>query len=121
MSNNVSTMTVVLNAGDIYTFTIPCTPENSLGVWPKQTNGFQNGFKVANEEIGKIKKQYKTKIAIDYQHILPLNNIIYFESVTGGRVHILIGNIFVHDHASIKTGGPAYGTYYSEVPSKEEV
>jgi len=127
--SNISNISVYLRAGEEYTFEVPCSLENNGGYFPEpgpielngKTISLQNGFYSDKEDIGVIKKKHEDRIAVDYKHLLPLENTIWFVALTGEKVRILIANVPVHDHASIKTGGPAYGTYYSEVtPSKKE-
>lgn len=112
--NSVPTLTVPMNSGDVCTLQIPCTDENMGGYWPTQADGFKNGFKLLNEEAGSIVKVHDDKVAIDYQHKSNMTNEIIFESISGDVVRIVAGNIMVHDHASVVTGGPAYGTYATE-------
>lgn len=112
--NVVHTITVPMTAGDKITLNIPCTPENMGGYFPTKETGYENGFKLLNPDAGKIVKVHTDKLAIDYQHNTNLDNTIIFMSISGDVVRILAGNIMVHDHASIHTGGPAYATYKSE-------
>lgn len=112
--NSVSTLTVTMNVGDKCTLLIPCTPENMGGYWPTTAVGFQNGFKLLDTTAGSIVKVHNDKVAIDYEHKTNLTNVIIFESISGDVIRIVAGNIMVHDHATIVTGGPAYGTYATE-------
>lgn len=125
-------VTVYLMAGEIYTIEIPVTLSNNHGYFPRKgtvspllTNKdepttLQNGFYVENEEVGTIEKVYGDKIAVDYKHKYSTENAIWFLASTGEKVKVSIGTMPVHDHASVVTGGPAYGTYFSGRQSSEE-
>jgi hypothetical protein len=58
--------------------------------------------------------------AITYKHKRYNHNTITFYSRTGslGRVEII--SVPIHDHASIVTGGPAFGTYFTDDETVEE-
>lgn len=111
----ITNLTVAMNAGDVCTLEIPMSEENMGGYWPTNEEGYTNGFKLSNSNVGSILKVYTDKVAIDYQHKANTDNVIEFKSMFGDTLRILIGNVIVHDHASIRTGGPAYGTYFSDV------
>jgi len=119
----ITNISVYLRAGEIYTFYVPVNMSNNMGYFPRKgeitledgtPRTFQNGFFVENEDVGKIDKVHSDKVAVDYKHLYPTENSIWFHSATGERARIMISNVPVHDHASIITGGPAYGTYYSD-------
>lgn len=126
--SNISNISVYLMAGENYTFEVPNSVENNGGYFPDPgpivINGKSidlfNGFYLENNEAGSIDSSnvYSDRVAIDYKHKLPIDNTIWFVSLTGEKVRILVSNVPVHDHASIKTGGPAYGTYYNEVQAE---
>jgi len=112
---------VVLHPGAVYDFTIPSLADNDYGYSPMggtaEVNGnkieLQNGFGVENESAGIIHKVYDDAVKISYWHKLAMNNTIYYFSALGHQVSFTVGNITPHDHASISTGGPAYGTYFA--------
>ena len=114
---------LTLQAGNTYTLHIPTTLANDGGFSPLkepvQLNGtsrtLANGFVVEDEIVGKIDKPHDDKVAIDYKHLLPASNVIWFYSYTGERVRMAATPMLVHDHATISQGGPAYGTYFSYV------
>lgn len=111
-----NTIIVYMNKGDEATFDIPCSPENLGGFFPAVGSDFKNGFRVTDTDAGIITKTHTDKVAIDYKHLSYGNNTIIFQSYSGESVNIVIGNVIPHDHASIRTGGPAYATYFSETP-----
>jgi len=121
---NITNISIYLRAGESYTLHVPVNMANNMGYFPrkgsiKKENGeptdFKNGFYVENEEVGSITKTHGDKVAVDYTHKLPAANTIWFHAVTGERARIMISNIQVHSHESIATGGPAYGTYFSDI------
>ena len=120
---SITTISTYCQAGESYIIYVPATLVNDGGFAPRKgkitlSNGnprdLQMGFCLENEEVGTIAKVHSDKVAIDYKHKYPLENIIWFYSVTGEMARILIANVPVHDHSSIPTGGPAYGTYFSD-------
>jgi hypothetical protein len=77
-----------------------------------------NGFYVEDTEAGEITK-IEGKAAVKYTHLKARENTIWFIARTevGGEPEkgfFKVVYIPIHDHASIVTGGPAHGTYYSE-------
>ena len=123
MANIIHT-TLTFQAGNTYTLYIPTTLANDGGYTAYKDNDItfngesrtnNNGFWVENLEVGNIVKKYEDKVAVDYKHILPASNIIWFYAYTGERVRMSVTSIVVHDHRSISQGGPAYGTYFSYV------
>lgn len=128
----ITNVTAYLMAGETYTIEIPVTLSNNRGYFPRKgsvspqlTNKdepttLQNGFYVENEEVGTIEKVHTDKVAVDYYHRYSTENAIWFLATTGEKVKVSIGTMPVHDHASVVTGGPAYGTYYSgKTPERE--
>ena len=120
---NITTISIYCQAGETYTIYVPATLVNDGGFAPrigeiKLANGesreLKKGFCLENEEVGIISKVHTDKVAIDYKHKYPLENTIFFYAATGELGRILVANVPVHDHASIPTGGPAYGTYFSD-------
>lgn len=79
----------------------------------------QNGFCVDNEKAGRIVKVYSDAVAIDYKHILGLENTIYFFAATGEWGYVEVSSVPIHDHSTIVQGGPAYGTYFTRVDGEE--
>lgn len=111
MSNSVI---IYMNKNEIATLEIPCTTENIGGYFPSNETGAQNGFTVINSTDGQIIKSYTDKVAVDYQHLSYGTNTIVFKALSGEMLNIVIGSVIPHDHASVRTGGPAFATYYSE-------
>lgn len=122
MLTSVTNTSVYLRAGEVYSFVIPNDTLNNKGYPPKVgsftydgvSRTYINGFWLESEVVGEILEPIADKVGMVYRHKLPQENVIWFESFLGHKVRYSIGNIPVHDHASIVTGGPAYATYYSE-------
>lgn len=114
---------LTFQAGNTYTLHIPTTLANDGGFSPAtepvllngETKSLLNGFVLENEDVGEIIKTHSDKVAIDYKHLLPASNIIWFYAYTGERVRMAAMPMIVHDHSSVSQGGPAYGTYYSYI------
>lgn len=115
----ITTVTLVMNAGDSCVLEIPQTASNMGGYWPTQEDGYVNGFKLENSDVGEI-TEVSGKVAVNYNHKENADNVVVFKSLFGDTVRIVVGNIPVHDHASIRTGGPAYGSYFSDLKAAEQ-
>lgn len=117
------TVPLFFRPGCVYDIGIPHDETNGYGYPPKDgyadfdgiTAEFQNGFVVKDEKVGTIHKVYDDATKIAYHHKLAMGNTIWFVSAIGHKVKFIVGIITPHDHASIATGGPAYGTYYTEI------
>jgi hypothetical protein len=72
-----------------------------------------NGFVVDNPDIGSI-EEGETPNSVIYTHKKFAPNKVFFYANTGevGELHII--SVPIHDHSSIITGGPAYGTYFTD-------
>lgn len=125
----VKVMSIFVAAGNSYKITIPSIPEIAAGAHYADTamvNGelvtLMKGFRVETPLVGDIDDIYTDSLSIRYRHILPGANSLWFYALTGEVVQITATHMQVHDHASIITGGPAYGTYYSltEPPAPAE-
>jgi hypothetical protein len=123
MHTSLTHVGIYLRAGVVYDITIPATITNLGGFAPavgEDPDGepYKNGFWIENKEVGEIIDQDDTLVKISYHHKLPYENTIWFVSQLGHKVRYSLTNVAVHDHATITTGGPAFGTYYS-TPSPE--
>lgn len=73
-----------------------------------------NGFVVDDEEVGSL-TAVENEPAVRYLHKKYSENVITFysrHSESVGKVYVTA--VPIHDHASIVTGGPAYGTYFTD-------
>lgn len=122
----ITNISLHLMAGETYTIHVPVSLGNNHGYFPRKgvmsaaatgKSGpveLQNGFYVENDEVGEITTVYTDKVAIDYIHKYSADNTIWFLALTGEKARITLATMPIHDHASVNTGGPAYGTYYSQ-------
>ena len=84
------------------------------------------GFFVDNEEVGELdasafkEPSYNLYPKIRYIHNKPFPNRVYFIGIQGEACVIDIVAVPVHDHSSVHTGGPAYGTYFTNYTSTSE-
>lgn len=72
-----------------------------------------NGFVVTDEETGSI-EAVAGEPAVVYTHKKYGLNKVYFYARTGEISIVDIIAVPIHDHSSIVTGGPAYGTYFTD-------
>ena len=80
----------------------------------------QQGFFVEDEDVGTI-EPVEGEPAVIYTHKKYAQNKIIYHSRTGERGEVHVIAVPIHDHASIVTGGPAYGTYYTDDETLGEV
>lgn len=71
------------------------------------------GFAVLHGDVGTI-EAVPGEPAVKYTHKKFSMNKIYFLSRTGELGAVDIISVPIHDHSSIVTGGPAYGTYFTD-------
>ena len=74
----------------------------------------QNGFFVEDPDVGTISYVYGDEPAINYTHNKFAQNRIVFYNVSGEQSYVDVISVPIHDHSSIVTGGPAYGTYFTD-------
>jgi len=72
-----------------------------------------NGFSVENPDIGTLEEGDSPNSVI-YTHKKFAHNTVMFYARTGEIGEVDIVAVPVHDHSSIVTGGPAYGTYFTD-------
>lgn len=78
-----------------------------------EEKALKNGFVVQNEDIGTIEPG-DTPNSVIYTHKKFALNKIFFFARTGEMAEVHVIAVPVHDHSSIVTGGPAYGTYFTD-------
>jgi hypothetical protein len=76
------------------------------------------GFYVFDEDVGDI-KAVDGQPAVVYTHKKFAPNKIVFTASTGEVGVVDVISVPIHDHASIVTGGPAYGTYFADDETTE--
>jgi hypothetical protein len=72
------------------------------------------GFAVEDDNIGAIEETEIEEPAVYYTHKKYGANRIFFFALTGEVGTIDVISVPIHDHASVVTGGPAYGTYFTD-------
>lgn len=72
-----------------------------------------NGYAVDDPNVGSI-ESVENEPAIIYTHRKYGANRIVFVGAQGQIGYVDIISVPIHDHASIVTGGPAYGTYFTD-------
>ncbi len=72
------------------------------------------GFAVLYPDVGTIAVSDDVAPSIKYTHKKFSPNKIYFMSRTGEMGIVDVISVPIHDHSSIVTGGPAYGTYFTD-------
>jgi hypothetical protein len=78
-----------------------------------------NGFWVEKEDVGTI-DPLAGEPAVVYTHKkFAQNRIVYF-SKTGEIGEVDVMAVPIHDHSSVVTGGPAYGTYFTDDETVED-
>lgn len=84
-----------------------------------QPTQYMNGFIILKPELGEFEASDGN--CVKYRHKKSGKQIIQYASQGLGEKYFyaVVAGITVHDHASIAQGGPAYATYYADVPTEE--
>ena len=116
------------NVGSVAIYLLPgmkaklMVPAHFIGVGTRKytkANGEEgeveliNGFIVQDDDVGTI-EAVDSEPAVIYTHKKYAQNKIMYWARTGERGEVNVIAVPIHDHASIVTGGPAYGTYYTD-------
>jgi len=104
-------MKIKIKALSVFVSPGPFMYKNAAGESVSKT--LTNGFFVVNEDVGSIAKVDGAP-AITYTHKKFSQNKIIFVSKTKDIGVIDVLSVPIHDHSSIITGGPAYGTYFAD-------
>lgn len=129
--SNITNIQFSVNLGVTYKIALPQEISLGAGFWPRTKNVIVNdeeitlkaGFRLEKEKegIGKLADNYPNELAIAFTPYQHGDYAIFFYAHTGEVIRFGASPVEVHDHASIMTGGPAYGTYYSgPEPGAEE-
>lgn len=80
------------------------------------------GFKLLDPSLGELSEAEGSDICVIYKHNKSGRQIIEYPTAgLSNRVfYAVLTGILVHDHASIYEGGPAFATYFTEVPGRTE-
>lgn len=83
----------------------------------KDPSIYLNGFRILYPELGKFDGSPGNR-CVNYVHEQSGSQVIQYMSVGLGTVifYAVLEGIIIHDHASIPQGGPAFATYYAELP-----
>jgi len=121
--SNITNIQFNVSLGTTYKIALPQDVSLGIGFWPRTdpviVNGvsytLKAGFRLEKEDqgIGKLEDNYPNELAVDFTPLLHSDYSIFFYAITGEIVRFGATHIGIHDHASILTGGPAYGTYYT--------
>ena len=123
-SSNVTTFTASI--GDVVKITRPVGyPVYPPGKEPTESteNEYEAyGFKILDQKLGKFIRldEISSKSGfVYYEHLESGRQIIKYksQSLTDTLLYIIVQGIQIHDHASIYQGGPAFATYYAELPA----
>ena len=124
---------ISISAGMELELTVPVDVESRMGKFALKgkhaltgNRELLNGFGIKFPEVGELSKikddddedSVGTKVL--YKHLKSERNTIWFFALTGEIGVIEIVSVPIHDHSSIVSGGPAYGTYYSEFAALKE-
>lgn len=121
--------TFVANVGDLIKICRPLGyPFKIRGQLPEgytPTNTSAYGFTVVDSELGEfedIGSLESDTACVYYRHKKSGRQVIKYKSrgsITETEFYAIVQGITIHDHASVYTGGPAYATYYAELPEEE--
>ena len=80
---------------------------------------YLKGFIVLRPDLGGF--EGSSGDCVKYRHEKSGKQVIQFASRGLGEkyFYVIVAGITVHDHASIAQGGPAFATYFADVPSEQ--
>ena len=83
------------------------------------TGKYLKGFLIMRPDLGKFTGSLGD--CVKYKHDKSGKQIIQFASRGLGEKYFyaIVSGITVHDHASIAQGGPAFATYFADVPAEQ--
>ena len=129
---NQNVTTFVANIGDVIRICRPlgypffpsnATDEDKASHTPSKTAAY--GFYIMDTDLGKFTRLDELKpdtACVYYLHEKSGRQIIRYiasGAVVRTEFYAIVQGITIHDHASVYTGGPAYATYYAELPEEE--
>ena len=127
MAENITGVAVYLIPGMQIEIKCPVTPKNGNGYWPRTEplpasvlegmpapSDLINGFVLEDTSTGSLVSGESTGLSVIYTHNKTAENAIWFFSLTGERGLVTVISVPLHDHSSLVTGGPAYGTYFAD-------
>lgn len=127
-TNPATTTFFAANVGDVIRIRRPVGyPHRGAGSGESEKKYECLGFKIMNEDLGHFvrteNEEYTpdNSLCVYYKHEKSGKQVIQYNANGGLKpivFYITIQGITVHDHGSIHMGGPAYATYYAEVPEE---
>ena len=126
--NSSNVVSFVASIGDTVKICRPVGyPPHVLGINYEYTSSDTsiNGFRILYTELGRFVDDDTLgvdDICIRYLHEKSGMQIIEYTAAGAAvttKFYAILQGIMVHDHASIHQGGPAFATYYAEVPEEE--
>lgn len=123
-SPNVTTFTASI--GDVIKITRPVGyPVYAPGKTPLEVPSGEYeayGFKILDQKLGRFIRLDEVTLKsgfVYYEHLESGRQIIKYKSksIRDTLLYIIVQGIQIHDHASIYQGGPAFATYYAELPA----
>ena len=118
--------TISIPAGHYVDIKVPIYPKEGQGSFPKKVGEQVNihgeprnhiyGFVSEDELVGTISSLNEPMLKVRYTHLQSRENRIHFFTANGEQHIISIISIPIHTHGSIDQGGPAYGTYITDIP-----
>lgn len=79
-----------------------------------KSRSLERGFLVDREDVGEVVPSDQEEASVLYKHKKFAENVITFYARTGEIGKVFVISVPIHDHSSIITGGPAYGTYFTD-------
>ena len=126
-SPNVTTFTASI--GDVMKINRPVGyPPYTPGKTPSdptKTEYEVYGFKILDQQLGKFIRLNEVTLKsgfVYYEHQKSGRQVIRYkaQTLTITLFYIIVQGVLIHDHASIYQGGPAFATYYAELPEDAE-
>ena len=130
---NQNVTTFVANIGDVIKVCRPlgypffprgATDADKEAHTPTETSAY--GFHILDSDLGKFTRLGELSsdtACVYYLHEKSGRQIIRYiasGAIVQTEFYAIIQGITIHDHASVYTGGPAYATYYAELPEEGE-
>ena len=122
-SPNVTTFTASI--GDVIKITRPVGyPPYAPGKTPSaptKTEYEVYGFKILDQQLGHFIRLSEINLNsgfVYYEHLKSGRQIVRYkaQTLTVTLFYIIVQGVQIHDHASIYQGGPAFATYFAELP-----
>ncbi len=88
-------------------------PTGEGGSMAYEMKSLIHGFVVEDDSMGELESVANEPAVIYTQKKFGPNKVYYY-ALTGERATADIVSVPIHDHSSIVTGGPAYGTYFTD-------